>query len=347
MFKKKPTQEKEKKGERKPKKEKKEKKRSKKPPKERSEVYILRRNTAIKVGRFVLWAFLAFIFFRGLYAIIQKNTVEEANSLIREFKAEFAEYKDDNEEMLGFAQNFAKEYLTYENRQESDYANRIRVYVSTEVYNSAADMTGAAGKATAVYAKAYRKEEYAKDQYDVYVLVDVEYEIEETIEKNGEKEVNTIIKRRPVTLKVPLYAKDGKYLVEDIPVFVSDSMTLSGYQPPMYEGTLLPDSETRQVQESVTSFLAAYYEQEQNVIEYYLAKNADKTKFQGLHGRYHFDSLENIQCYAAGNEILCIVQFNVLDSENENKMAQRLHLYITKENDRYYIRDMETRTVHL
>ena len=51
---------------------------------------------------------------------------------------------------------------------------------------------------------------------------------------------------------------------------------------------------------AVTSFLKAYYEQDETVIDYYLSQDADRSKFIGLDGRYTFDRMhcrvQDIRC---------------------------------------------------
>lgn len=331
------------------KKEKKEVKKAavKKTPGSRPEEYIMRKNTVMRVMRIAIWLMLVFIFIRGVAACMQKDSAQQAQTMIRDFREEFGAYKDDNEEIMGFAQNFVREYMTYESRQENDYAQRIRPYVSREIYGRAGDLVDFRGKATAVYAKAYRKESYSEQQYDVYVLADIAYETEDTVEKNGETEKTVTVKKRPVTVKVPVYRQKDGYVVEGIPVIVNDSMGIEGYSTPSYSGTAITDSRTALVQDAVTSFLTAYCEQDQNVIEYYLTKDADREKFRGLSGRYLFDAVESINCYDTGTDILCIVSFTVTDPENGGRMLQSLNISVSADGDRYYIKDMNTKTGHL
>ncbi len=311
------------------------------------QVYVMKKNTMMRVSRVVLWAMLAFVFVRGAASCLQKDSARQANQIIHDFREEFASYKDDSEELMGFSQNFAREYLTYERRREDDYARRIRPYVSDDLYSQAASLTDFQGKATAVYVKAYRKESYAKDQYDVFVLADVAYEPAEKNGKEAETETEGSIRNRTVTLKVPVYTENGKYVVEGIPMIVNDSMKITGYSAPAFMGTAITDGRSGLIEEAVTSFLSAYYEQDQNVIEYYLTRSADRAKFRGLSGRYGFDKLEQIRCYETENGILCLVDFRVTDAENGSHLLQSVNLSVMADGNRYYIQDMNTKTGHL
>ena len=316
-------------------------------PRSRPPEYILKKNTLMRFLRVVMWAMLLFIFIKGVASCLERDSAQRAEAAIHDFRREFAEYKDDNEEIMGFAQNFAREYLTWENRKENDYAQRIRPYVSQELYSRAADLTDFKGKAAAVYVKAYRKEQYSGEQYDVYVLSDVVYTKESVTVKEGESQKENITQNRTVTLKIPVYRENGKYVVEGIPIIVNDNTGISGYSAPAYTGTAITDGRTGQITEAVVSFLKAYYGQDQNVIEYYLTKDADREKFRGLSGRYTFRELDRISCYDTEAGILCIVEFRVSDEENGYCLLQGMHLTVRPDGDKYYIQDMNTKTGHL
>ncbi len=311
------------------------------------QVYVMKKNAMMRFLRVVLWVMLAFVFVRGVVSCLQRDSAQEARQIIHDFRDEFASYKDDSEELMGFSQNFAREYLTYERRREDDYARRIRPYVSDDLYSQAASLTDFQGKATAVYVKAYRKESYSEDQYDVFVLADVAYEPAEKNGKEAETETEGSIRNRTVTLKVPVYTENGKYVVEGIPMIVNDSMKITGYSAPAFMGTAITDGRSGLIEEAVTSFLSAYYEQDQNVIEYYLTRSADRAKFRGLSGRYGFDKLEQIRCYETENGILCLVDFRVTDAENGSHLLQSVNLSVMADGNRYYIQDMNTKTGHL
>ena len=89
-------------------------------PRSRPPEYILKKNTLMRFLRVVMWAMLLFIFIKGVASCLERDSAQRAEAAIHDFRREFAEYKDDNEEIMGFAQNFAREYLTWENRKEND-----------------------------------------------------------------------------------------------------------------------------------------------------------------------------------------------------------------------------------
>lgn len=311
--------------------------------KRREQGYILRKNAFMKGLRVILWIMLGFVFLKGVIVSLQPTATTEARILINNFKSEFAEYKDDNEEILSFAENFAKEYLTYAEKGENDYKNRLQPYVGQNVLNIS-EINDFKGNAAATYVNAYRKEEYGNNQYDVYVLAEVEYQ-KQTLNPGQENTFITEFSHGQAILKVPVLSRDDKYVVEDIPMFVSDSLRLESYGGAEYYGTNVPEVTTNAIRESLTSFLTAYYTQDQNVIEYYLSKNADKSKFSGLKGRFILEKIEELKCYKEEGQkhYTCIVKFKVKDSINGALIYQELNVKVINEEDKYYVQDINTK----
>lgn len=319
----------------------------KKPVKKESEEYVFKNTTLMTILRWIIWGGLIFLFFKGVQASLRPDQAKEVERTISGFKAEFSEYKDTDTEVLSFAQNFVREYMTYKNKDEEDYKSRIKSYVSDSVYNKA-NLSDFNGEARVSYVRAYRKEEYAANQIDVYVLAEVDYNIQKLSEDGATFEVTK--DSGQIILKVPIYQENGRYIVEDIPCFVNDDLRVENYESAEYYGTELSDTEIlSEIQNSLTNFFVAYYEQEQSVINYFLTKDADQTKFVGLNGRFAFDKIENIKCYQeeGSKDIVCIVKLKIKDSINEVIMSQELNVVIQKSNQKYYIKDMDTKIVNL
>ena len=80
-------------------KSKKEEKDSKKKPgkplkaaKPKTEEYIMKKNTGMKVLRVLFWIILIFIFIRGVASIFKTDTQKEAEQLIQDFKDQYNDY---------------------------------------------------------------------------------------------------------------------------------------------------------------------------------------------------------------------------------------------------------------
>jgi len=308
--------------------------------------YRVRKNTGAKVLRAVFWFMLIFIFIRGVTSVLAPNQHEETEQMIADFKAEYSTFSNQNAEAMAFAQNFAKEYLTYKEKGEQEYKIRIQPYVTTTFLN-AGKWVDFKAAATVTYAEAYRVESYSKNQLDVYVLVDVEYSNRYLLEDG--QTYTTEITNRQVVLKVPVYTENELYVVENIPLMVNDSNYIEKYKISDYSGTALSDTTTNAIETSVTNFLKAYFEQDENVINYYLAENADKDSFIGLDGRFTFQKIENIRCYREeGSDIIvCLAEFKIKDGENGAVMLQKINLSILENGGKYYIESMNTRTGNL
>lgn len=314
----------------------------KRPQKEKSSGYVMRKNTYMKFMRIILWVMLTFIFMRGVVSIFERDKSDVMAQMIRDFKANYSKFTNQNEEVMSFAQNFTREYLTYEARGEADYKERLKKYVSNNFFNE--KVSDFSAGAEAVYVQAYRMEDYSSTQKDVYVLAEVEYS------KNvlGEEQSYTNVEeRKPVTLKVPVYCENGNYVVEGIPLLVADSVSVERYLPEEYYGTTISDADAAKVKTSVENFLKAYYEQDESVINYYLDSAADKQSFLGLEGRFVFLEISSIKCYQGEEGIICLVNYRLKDVGNDVKMLQKIHLTVKESGGKYYICDMNARTGNL
>lgn len=342
-------------GDGKGKKTKKRSKKTKKPKPEKAkkpktEEYVLKKNTGMKALRIVLWTMLVFVFIKGIVSIFQKEDgIDEVNAIISNFRQEFASVKEENEELMSFAQNFCREYLTYSIGEKEDYLERIRDYASGTVYNNSS-LVDFKANAVCTYINAYRKEEYAAGQYDVYVYAVVEYE-KQVLNEDGQT-YTTEITQDEATMIVPVYAAAGRYIVEDIPLFVEDSMTTDSYTASGYSGgtSMTDTAAVEAIKTSIGNFLASYYSAEQSVIDYYLNSTADKSRFTGLNGRFSFDHIDSIGCYKnADGSVLAVVGYVIIDAVNGSQMYQEVNVLLIEDQSsgRYYILDMNTRIKNL
>lgn len=306
----------------------------------------LRKNKLLRVSRVVLWGMLTFVFLKGVVSTFRADTLTEAKVLIHDFKAELNVSKKLNNEILAFAQNFVKEYLTYEANGESEYKERLKAYMANA--KSVEGMNLHNGTADAVYVQAYRLEQCTDTQWDVYVLAEVEYT--QSVMDSSAQEYRTEIEKAQTYLKVPVYV-DGEFMtVESLPLFISDSMLLEDYPGAEYYGTAADEKTASDVETAVTNFLKAYYEQDETVIDYYLSKDAEKEQFSGLNGRYQFIKMNTLKCYKEQNQnvVVCIANFYVKDSINSAQIQQKLCLQVVQESDgKYYILSISPRTTSI
>lgn len=307
-------------------------------------VYVLRQNRYMKAARVIFWGMLIFIFIRGVRSCFQTDKEDVVTQLIQDFKADYSEFSNQNAEVMAFAQSFVKEYLTYQIRGETDYRQRLAPYVTAAFLSN--EINDCKATARAVYVEAYRLEAYSENQVDVYVLAEMEYE-SRILGEDG-KTYTTEISTSQIVLKVPVYMQDNYYIVESLPLMVTDSQLLAGYNVSDYTGTALSEEKTEKIALSVKNFLQAYFEQDDSVINYYLSGSADKEDFRELDGRFTFEKMKTINCYQeSGKDIVCLVTFTVRDSENGVEMLQKINLSMQESGGKFYIKTMDTRTGNL
>lgn len=311
--------------------------------KEKSEGYVLKKNTAMKVLRCILWLLLLFVFVRGVFSIFRQDKEQQVEALIRDFKQNYSTFTNQNEEVMAFAQNFAKEYFTYETRGEEAYKARLASYVSEDFF--AKSVFDFKADAEVVYAKAYRLEDYSENQKDVYVLLEVAYT--KHMLEDG-KAYQTKSETSLITLKVPVYCQEAAYAVECVPMIVTDANNLEAYTAGEYSGTSLPETQQAAMETFIGNFLKAYVEQDASIISYYLDSAVDKTLFAGLDGRFMFAGLEGLKCYQLSNgDILCLAEYSVQDAVNDAKVLQKINISVKNTGEKYYITEMNTRIGNL
>lgn len=307
---------------------------------------VTKKNSGKRFLRILLWIILVFFFLRGIVTTLKPDQTAEIEKTIESFKNQYNQYQADNEGILGFAQNFVKEYLTYNNQYEKEYKERIKPYVTDAIY-SMNDICNFEGNAQVTYVEAYKKEAYAPNQYDVYVSADIQYEML-TLSEDGEA-YDTLVDNGRVTVKVPIYVKKGKYVVEGLPVFTKDEIQLTEHEVVSYSGEQISDTKKNSaIKEALTNFLKAYYQEEQSVIDYYLHKTSKKEKFLGMGGRFELSDITSITSYQnKNNKILSILSINVKDSINGAIMSQKMNIKLSQDGERYYILDINARTENI
>lgn len=308
--------------------------------------YVFKKSRWMKAKRLILWIILLFFLYRGIITTLRPDQTAEVTQMIEQFKVDIGNYKNQDAEIMSFAQNFTKEYLTYHNRDEEEYKERIKQYVTDRFYSSS--IMDFNGNAEALYVQAYRKEDYSSSQYDVFVKASVEYTIP-TLENGNKTYTNTVVRKNCI-LKVPVYVYENQYVVEDLPMFVNDDIKFSEYVSAVSTiPEVTSDEIKKSIESSLSSFFKAYYEQDQNVINYYLTRDADTNKFIGLSGRMLFSRIEDLKCYQdiGSEDITCVIKIKVNDGVNGVMLYQQLNVVVTQNNDKYYIVDMDTKTGNL
>lgn len=302
--------------------------------KNKDDAYTMKKNTGLKVMRFVFWLMLIFVFGRGLYQIVRPQKETELRSLIETFKQEQQSIGDAPEEVMRFAEDFAKEYLTYKHSGEQDFKQRIGPFVTKRIYNMA-NIYSFKHAARATYVNAYRKEEQ-NGTYDIYVNAEVAYDKGEQGIEYGNS-----------TLKIPVQVSEFGYCVIGLPLYVQDNRLDTTYT--LQETTFGSEIDNTKITLAVNNFLEAYYEQDQSMINYLLTSDADKDNFIGISKRYTFIKIEKLKAYqdVTTDSIRCIAKILILDSVNEEEIYQELNLTLIEKDDKYYVKEINTKITGL
>lgn len=313
--------------------------------KDKEELYILRKNTAFKVLRILIWSMLCFFFIRGVVVSIRPDPTSKINGIIKKFQEDLSMYQNQNGEIMAFAQNFVKEYMTYEAGEEFDYVDRLKPYASETITNTAYRFPGGS-TATVLYSAAYKQTQYSPTQYDVWVLTTVSY-TSKMISDDGI--ASETITEDTVILKVPISVSGNRYIVEDYPAFVADDQK-AVYEKKAYTGKESTDEIKNSVELALSNFFKAYYESDQSVIDYYLSPDADSSKFIGLKGRVSFERIDELRVYYRNEnsttDFLSMVTLSVKDKNNA-VVTQHYNLHIVYKDKQYYVVDMNVRSTNL
>lgn len=331
--------------------------------------YTLKKNTLAKVLRVVFWGCIIFLIIRGIVAIIKPDRTDVLMDRMKQVESGAKEEIQQNSEILSFTEDFVKQWQTYTNEEE--FKSRLAAYVVPAVLEQQ-NIHDFTSTSKATYVNAYRMEDYAAGQYDVYVeviytntrMVTVEQVVEtepETEKKNKKKTETetpqTEVIQQPVTvestkvLKVPIQVtEDGKYIAEGIPLVIDDQENLPGkYRKE--EVTLEVIEEVATYQEMLTNYLKAYYSESQSVSEYYLSPDAKKSNLYGFAdpGKVEFIALTEVKAFRkAAGEVLCIATYQIRDIATEAVSLQQCNIVIDdSEVERLYIKELNTKAFNL
>lgn len=288
---------------------------------------------------------LCFLFVKGVIISIRPDPTVKINGIIRDFQTQLSTYQNQNNEIMAFAQNFVVEYMTYKAGEESDYVDRLKIYATDTITNTAYRFpTGSTAKA--LYAGAYKHTQYSPTQYDVWVMTTVEYTSQEISDDGIASETAT---KDTVVLKVPVSIDENKYIVEDYPAFVADNQKAT-YEKQIYTGKECTAEIKNAVELALSNFYKAYYESDQSIISYYLSPDADTNKFIGLQGRIGFEGIDELRVYysneSSTTDFLALVTLSVKD-KNNTIIAQHYNLNIVYKDKQYYVVDMDIRNTNL
>jgi hypothetical protein len=148
-------------------------------------------------------------------------------------------------------------------------------------------------------------------------------------------------------LQAAVFTKNNRYIVEDLPAFVNDSVKLNDYTVSPFAGKECDKSVQTAVLSSLGNFFKVYYEGSQNEIEYYLTPDANRNDFTGLGGLFKYDKiLDTSRVYQTSENnttpLIALVTVNIIDKSG-NVIPQNRNITIVNRDNRYYVQSMNTK----
>lgn len=311
----------------------------------------------LKALRVVLYIGLLGLLGFGILSIIRGDGIPELKAELESTEISMRESISIHTEAQAFAQNFVREYLTYEGRQTEGYKKRLEQYCPVQLASDIAENIMLRDAADAVYTLAIDTAEYGKNQYDITVRADVlytKYQTAQSMVTTSEAAASTskeipldVIKSSTIYLIVPVWSDgEGGFAVEDMPM-VTAPPNVVDYSRQAFSGTSAADGDKAAAQQMLNDFFGALYTEPQNKIDYYLAEDANKARFTQLNSDLKFVKIENLLLYQATvpSEYTGIVTIKIVDT-NGTDMRQRFNIQLVKK-EKFYAKDINLRTYNL
>lgn len=318
-------------------------------PNSKSSISKIKTNRLSKIGRAVFWTFFIFLILRGIGSLFPTDETISAQDIIADYK-ESRIYKDRVEfEATSFAESFTSEFMTYESEDMNDYRNRLSSFLPAYLSDLGVRFQDNT-KAQVIESNAYDIEWVSDNQLNIKVWLKVNYELQEKIEKeDGSFDINTITKLNTINLKVPVAEKEGLYVIEDYPAFISN-IDKAETEYKWHSGYTADKKKTEEIKTILNSFFKVYYSGSSEEISYYIEGSM---RIKGLEDRIKYIELGNVSVYededkdSQNERYIAIAEVYVLDSESNMEVRQKYHIRLVYNDNRYYISDFDIRTGNL
>ncbi|EGT0000673.1 conjugal transfer protein [Clostridium perfringens] len=335
----------------KPKKEKKEKKSFFKKKKDlaedlNKEVNNTKKNNLVRImpfriARGFLWGLIVILCIRGTVSIFKGNQGDEIEKKNKKFLEKLEQESSLEVKAYSFAEDFARDYFTRYPSNQQDFENRIKKYTTEQL---AKEMNN--GTYSEVFdASAFYFEKYSENQINVSVKARVRV----YTPKAGQEEVpqdawqyDTNLTDYYITIPI-VYDKDLNMAVDDLPVMTAPQ-TLASFKNKEFSGTTETNQDVvNKINDSLTQFFKAYYEQNQTQIDYFLV---DGATILGTGQKFTLNNIERTSIYKIKDkEFLAIVNLNI-DSYGSS-LKQGFNVTVVQEGDKFLVKSLEPRTTNI
>lgn len=246
--------------------------------------------------KIIFWSFMAFILIRGIVAFAYPP-----KPIINEIK--YVQARSETDTVKAFAEQFVREYLTYSQKDQSEYKRRIENYTANQI-----TVNNIIGWSKVLEANvwSHRKIDesnavvviYAKLQQGKEIGLDTGGEPEQSMQ--GSSALNEVQSKveyiNEVYVKVPVKIRDdNSCVVTDYPIFEAHFEPWIDYYSDDYEKLKNPsDTITDEISTLLDNFFKIYDDGTKDQISYYML---DSQKIKGFEGQYTFDRVETFEAY--------------------------------------------------
>lgn len=260
---------------------------------------------AMAAARVLVWVILGFIVLRGVY-----YTVFPPRPEIREEK--YVQALSETDTVKSFAEQFVREYLTYDSKDLSEYKQRLEKYTGgmavssvigwSKVTDTDVWQTQKIDDNTAVvtvYAKLTQgKEQEVNLVQPEITQINVDPVQQQQANVGGNANVMNISKE--VYVKVAVRINDENHItLIDYPVFLSDFDPITDYYA-NYADKLenTADKVRGEIKETIDNFFKIYDDGTREQISYFMLNSQ---KIKGFEGKYIYDSIDTFESYKLNN----------------------------------------------
>lgn len=273
-------------------------------------------------GKILLWIMLGAVFIKGAADIIMGNTISKQREALETYMAVVSSEQELRDGSMAFAEEFVREYLTFDGELGSDYENRIAAYTARNLRIEAPD-EGVAITVIAVNAVDVQ----LLDGNRVNVTVTVEAQIGKMTTK--------------FNLKVPVVSSGGRYAVDEYPQIMPDMEVADvGAASGTISGTEVSNSEKDQITSVVESFCKVYYGGSDNDLLYYVSEGSGITNtVDGM----EFERIDNLRAVYVAETDNYVIDVKIKVANSGVALPQHLYLTAERDGDRFYIKKIDTR----
>lgn len=285
--------------------------------------------TPHSVLRILLWILIAFLILRGVASLFGKTTSESIGITVQQKLTANKKQDQIKTEAAAFAEGFSEEYMTYKGNDTEEYQERLSKYLSS--YASALEPSISGNcDVQAIRATAIKCSFYSTNQVNVDVRVKVKYSQS----------------TKDIFLRVPVIENGGKYTIEDLPMVIP-AQEIAALDVNNYSGTAATDNETSEIKKMLQNFLQTYCRGNDTELNYFMSDSS--TKIKGLKGSFNFKSIDDVKVFYMKdkNSYLVLCSYTITDINSNQDFKQDIHVHVTKQDGRYYVKDIDTRSIDL